>query len=225
MSDEELQLMLSTLQSFGGKISTRTDNEGNEKPYEANISLFDALKGTYHGSDQWQVERLISSQAIMLAVEGIPAFYLHTLFATPNDQDKLLATNHNRAINRRNWNLSDVYERINQPDGPGQRVFNELTRLIKLRAKQPAFHPNATQFTLHIRPEIFAFWRQSMDRRQSLFCIYNLSDQPQELSLADINLISTESWVDIISGTAIDDLYGKIILAPYQNLWLTNLRT
>ncbi len=162
------------------------------------------------------------SQAIMLSVEGIPAFYIHTLFATPNDYDKLETTGHNRSINRRNWSLSDLDARLSKPGGPGERLFNELTRLIKIRAAQPAFHPNATQFTLHIRPEIFAFWRQSMRRTQSIFCIFNLSDQTQELSLSDINLISTENWVDLISSQPVDDLYGKMVLQPYQNLWLTN---
>jgi len=222
LSDDELKQMLGTLESFGGRISTRTDAEGFEKPYEANIALFDAFKGTYNGTDKWQVERLICSQTIMLAVEGIPAFYIHTLFATPNDEDKLEATGHNRSINRRNWSLSDLQARLDEPSGPGQRIFDELRRLIRLRARQPAFHPNATQFTLHIRPEIFAFWRQSMRRTQSIFCIYNLSDQPQEVSLSDLNLISTETWIDLIGDQPISDLYGKITLAPYQALWLTN---
>lgn len=222
LNDDELQQMLRTLEAFGGRISSRTDAEGKEKPYEANISLFDAFKGTYKGTDGYQADRLISSQAIMLAVEGIPAFYVHTLFATPNDYDKLETTGHNRSINRRNWSLSDLYQRLEKDGGPGQRVFHELQRLIKIRGKQPAFHPNATQFTLHIRPEIFAFWRQSMQRTQSIFCIYNLTDQPQELNLADINLISTENWRDLISDAAIDDLCGTVTLSPYQNLWLTN---
>ncbi|MDO3381913.1 alpha-amylase family glycosyl hydrolase [Gilvimarinus algae] len=222
LSDDELTQMLQTLESFGGKISWRTDADGNAKAYEANISLYDAFKGTYQGTDRWQVERLIASQAIMLAVEGIPAFYFHSLFATPNDYDKLETTGHNRSINRRNWSLSDLNARIQEAGGPGQRVFDELRRLIKIRGKQPAFHPNATQFTLHLRPEIFAFWRQSMRRTQSIFCIYNLSDQQQELNLADINLISTENWQDLISGQVISDLYGKMELAPYQCLWLTN---
>ncbi|WP_339897514.1 alpha-amylase family glycosyl hydrolase [uncultured Gilvimarinus sp.] len=222
LNDDELKQMLGTLESFGGRISTRTDAEGFEKPYEANIALFDAFKGTYNGTDKWQVERLICSQSIMLAVEGIPAFYIHTLFATPNDEDKLEATGHNRSINRRNWSLSDLQARINEPGGPGQRVFDELRRLIRLRSHQPAFHPNATQFTLHLRPEIFAFWRQSMRRTQSIFCIYNLSDQPQEVNLSDLNLISTETWFDLIGDQPISDLYGKVTLAPYQSLWLTN---
>lgn len=222
LDEQELQHMLLTLESFGGRISTRTLPTGQEKPYEANISLFDACRGTYHGRDQWQVERLLCSQTIMLGIEGIPAVYIHTLFATPNDYDKVESTGHNRAINRRHWALSDLETRLNESGGPGQRVFREMKRLLAIRAAQPAFHPNATQFTLHIRPQIFAFWRQSMDRRQSIFCISNITHTAQDINLADINLISTDHWRDLISGEEIRDLFGNLRLMPYQTLWLSN---
>jgi len=222
LSDAELQTFLSTLESFGGRISCRTDQAGNSKPYEANISLFDAFKGSYKGTDRWQEARLICSQTIMLALEGIPAFYLHTLFATPNDLDKLEATQHNRSINRKNWSLGELEPLLDDPNTPQHRVFEKLKRLIRIRCAQPAFHPNATQFTLHLQPEVFGFWRQSMRRTQSIFCLNNLSDTPQPINLADINLISTDSWRDLISGEAITDLYGCLTLAPYQCVWLTN---
>jgi len=222
LSDEELQTFLSTLESFGGRISCRTDQASNSKPYEANISLFDAFKGSYKGSDRWQEARLICSQIIMLALEGIPAFYLHTLFATPNDLDKLEATQHNRSINRKNWSLGELEPLLDDPSTPQHRVFKQLKRLIRIRCAQPAFHPNATQFTLHLQPEVFGFWRQSMRRTQSIFCLNNLSDTPQPINLADINLISTDSWRDLISGEPITDLYGCLTLAPYQCVWLTN---
>ncbi|MEO0971731.1 MAG: alpha-glucosidase C-terminal domain-containing protein, partial [Pseudomonadota bacterium] len=95
-------------------------------------------------------------------------------------------------------------------------------RVLALRRRQPAFHPNATQFTMHLGLSLFAFFRQSMDRSQSIFCIYNVTDAAQALSFADINLISTDHWVDLLSGEAVDDLMGETTLAPYQALWLTN---
>lgn len=222
LSDVELETFLAALQSFGGRISSRTDNEGNSKPYEANISLFDAFKGTYKGTDRWQEARLLCSQIIMMSLEGIAAFYIHALFATPNDLDKLEATQHNRAINRTNWLLSELEELLQNPETPQYRVFHELKRLIQIRCEQPAFHPNATQFTLHIQAEVFGFWRQSMQRTQSIFCLNNLSDTPQSISLSNINLISTDSWRDLISGESIDDLHGTLTLTPYQCVWLTN---
>ncbi len=222
LSDEELSTLVNTMQNFGGKISRRTGNDGTEKPYEINISLFEAMKGTNSGTDQWQIERFLCSQIIMMSLEGIPGFYIHSLFATPNDLNKLLAMQQNRSINRKNWDYSELLTLLKNPESASAKIFNELTRLIKIRKKQPAFHPNATQFTLHLKSELFGYWRQSARRDQSIFCINNLSDLPQELHLADINLINTEQWTDLIGTQPIDDLYGMLTLKPYQCIWLTN---
>jgi sucrose phosphorylase len=88
--------------------------------------------------------------------------------------------------------------------------------------KQKAFHPNATQFTLHMSEQMFGFWRQSLDRRQSIFCVYNISAEPQTLLLSDLNLIVTDSWQDLVSGHQYQENDDLITLAPYQFLWITN---
>ena len=49
----------------------------------------------------------------------------------------------------------------------------ELLRLLEIRSAQPAFDPSATQFTLQIGEGLFAFWRQSTDRTQSIFAVHN----------------------------------------------------
>ncbi|MFH1300457.1 MAG: alpha-glucosidase C-terminal domain-containing protein, partial [Planctomycetota bacterium] len=81
-----------------------------------------------------------------------------------------------------------------------------------------------TQFTLHLGDCVFAFWRQSMDRQQSIFAINNVTKQEQIVPLSEINLIGTDSWVDLISGELYSDLRGDLVLQPYQVIWLTNLR-
>ncbi len=42
------------------------------------------------------------------------------------------------------------------------------------------------------------------------------------MSLADINLIGTDQWWDLISGEPIEDLSGCLMLKPYQAVWLAN---
>ncbi len=101
-------------------------------------------------------------------------------------------------------------------------VFNRLTDLINIRRQQPAFHPNATQFTLQLGPQIFGFWRQSLDRQQSIFSISNISNQSQPLSLADINLIATDSWMNLINQELIPSINRTLQLQPYQTLWISN---
>lgn len=41
-------------------------------------------------------------------------------------------------------------------------VFRSLKELLSIRRKQAAFHPNATQFTLHLGASLFGYWRQSV---------------------------------------------------------------
>ena len=222
LSDEEQQALIQTMENFGGQISWRALDDGNKKPYEINISLFDALKGTTAGEDDWQLERFICAHAIMLALEGLPAFYLHSLVGTTNDYQRMQEHGHNRAINRRQWQEEELNRKLEDPESHHNQVFYQLRHLIRLRRDQPAFHPNATQFTLHLGEQIFAFWRQSLDRRQSIFCLNNISDKEQTVLLSSINLIGTDTWKDLIGEQLYDDMLGSITLKPYQTLWISN---
>ncbi|WP_250461879.1 sugar phosphorylase [Microbulbifer litoralis] len=222
LSDDELEALIQTMENFGGQISWRALDDGNKKPYEINISLFDALRGTTAGEDQWQLERFICAHAIMLALEGIPGFYLHSLMGTTNDYQRVAEHGHNRAINRRQWQEEELNRELADPESHHHRVFRQLRHLIRMRRDQPAFHPNATQFTLHLGEQIFAFWRQSMDRRQSIFCLNNISDAPQTVLLSSINLIGTDKWKDLVSDQYFEDMLDSVTLAPYQTLWITN---
>jgi sucrose phosphorylase len=223
LDENEKQRLINTMESFGGKVSYRRTPDGKDQPYEMNIALFDALKGTAErGADHWQLQRFLCAHSVMLALEGIPAFYIHSLLGSENDYDRMENTGRFRSINRSQWQIDRMESQLADPQSHHYRVFTELKRLIAIRRRQPAFHPNATQFTLHLGLQLFGFWRQSMRRDQSIFCIHNITDEVQDVSLAEINLIGTDHWRDLISGMAIDDLSGSITLKPYQSVWLSN---
>lgn len=223
LDPEEYQTLLATMQTFGGRISYRQLPDGSESPYELNIALFDALKGTVEGEDDWQIARFICSQVVMMSLEGVPAFYIHSLLGTPNDYAGVERTGRNRSINRCQWHEAELRDRLADPTATQSQVLTELSRLIKIRRAQPAFHPNATQYTLEPQnPAIFALWRQSRNRDQSIFCLHNLSNTIQQLNLTVLNLIATEDWHDLIGAQPILDIYGRLELGPYQSVWLTN---
>ena len=165
LEKSEIDALVLNATKANGKISYRTRGHISEA-YEINISLFDAFK--YHiqdGLDRMQNQRFICAHTIMLAMEGIPAFYIHSLLATKNDYKKLLHTSQNRSINRHQWSVDDLEKKLNTRTHH-KKIFFELLRLIEVRKKQRAFHPNATQFTLEINESIFGLWRQSLDREQ-----------------------------------------------------------
>ena len=223
LTDTEYNTLLATMQRFGGKISMRTKPDGTESPYEINITWFDALKGTVKGEDEWQVDRFLCSLTIMMSIEGIPAFYIHNLLATPNDYEGLAKTGRNRSINRHRWDYDKLNARLQDPHSDQSIILKEMSRRIQIRRRQPAFHPNATQYTIHpLNKALFVFWRQSIDRDQSIFCVNNLSDSPQELLLTDINLICVDPWQDLLSDLVIEDINNKVMLQPYQCVWIAN---
>lgn len=224
LSDLELNTLVNTMQNFGGRVSWRTADTGEQKAYEINIALFDALKGTIGGEDKWGLERFICAHAIMFGLEGIPGIYIHSILGTPNDYEKLKNTHHNRSINRHRWDYNLLKEQLDSDYTSHSKVLNRMLDLIDIRTKQPAFHPNATQYVLHLGLQLFGFWRQSLNRKQSIFCISNVSDEKVELRLNELNLIVTDDWVELITNKNIENTATELELMPYQTVWLTNHR-
>jgi sucrose phosphorylase len=223
LSDQELKAMLGALERFGGKISMRRMPDGMDKPYEVNIGLWDALKGTVDwGPDNHQLARFICAHTIVLALEGIPGIYIHSMLGTENDTKLMDETGRARSINRHRWSYDALTTALADENRHHKPLFDELRRRMTIRREQEAFHPNATQYTLHFGTQIFAFWRESLSRHQSIFALHNISDKPQTVPLVELNLIGTDVWRDLLSGTVYEDLEGSIELPPYGAVWISN---
>ncbi|MCA1284606.1 sugar phosphorylase [Salipiger bermudensis] len=217
----EIGQIIDTIHEIGGKVSMRSLPGGGEAPYELNCTFFEAMGRTFKGTDDLHFDRFLCSQTIPMSLEGIPAFYIHSMLATPNDLEAVERRGMNRAINRHRWDYPELQEKLADPETIHARVLAALSDRLKIRAQQPGFHPNATQFTLNVDDRIFGLWRQSLDRAQSIFALHNVSDETIEIPQADLNLIADESWVDLLSGETIKA--GPVEMAPYQCRWITNL--
>ncbi len=221
LTDDQIDALVEVAHERGGMHSFYSSGLASARPYELNVSLYDLLSGLPGQDPSDEVARFICAHAIVLGLEGIPAIYIHSLLATPNDRETADKTGIHRTINRAVLSAADVAADLDQPETIRAQVFRRLADLLRIRRQQPAFHPNAVQFTLHLPDELFGFWRQSKDRTQSLFAVHNVTDEAQDLSLADLNLIATDDWCDLIAGRRID--HGETLcLAPYASAWLTN---
>lgn len=222
LSAKELENLAILVGDFGGKISWRATSNGSKMPYELNIALFDALKGTVHGQDTWQIERFICAHSIMLALQGIPAFYVHSLLGTKNDYDRMHEQQHNRAINRHQWDYNHLVDQLKNPGSDHARVLSTLTQLIRLRKTCKAFHPNALQQILQLNDQILGFWRQSNDKQQLIVCLFNITDTPVSLCKSETNLIEHCEY-DIITQVKFEG--DTLRLNPYQSVWLEHDRS
>ena len=222
LTDQERDTLIEIVKEFGGVISNRKKPDGTESVYEINIALLDAMKGTFKGIDHMQVERFLASHAIMLSLEGIPAFYIHSVLGTTNDYELMKKNSQNRSINRKSWNCDEIKNKLHDGKSINNQVYSSIINLIKIRKKQPAFHPNAIQFTFNLGKNFFGIWRQSLDKKQSIFSVTNVTNIFQYLDLTEMNLIESEKWWELISNTEINNIKSTIALKAYQTVWITN---
>ena len=222
LSAAELESMRDKLQANGALLSWRELANGDKSIYEVNVSLFDALRCESDGRDE-TLDRMVLAHAVLLGLEGVPAIYLHSFLGTRNDEQRVLHTGNNRAINRHQWRLNELTSELEDATSHHKQCLERIKSLIDIRRRQPAFHPNATQFTLNCGKAIFAFWRQSLDRRQSIFCLYNISDEATIISMASLNLIGGAAWIDLITGDSYAFDMPDLSIPAYQAIWLSNL--
>ena len=228
LDDEEIKALVGVMQKSGARVSWRALANGENRPYEINISLFDAMRRRLmddpecEDEDGYQEQRFICAHALMLAVQGVPAFYIHSLLATENDENRVLHTSHNRSINRHQWSADDLEEQL-ATSSHHARIFAVLKELIALRSKQPAFHPNAAQYPLHLGDQIFGLRREvsgNVGTAQTVLAIYNISASAQTLSMGSLNLDADKHWRELLSNIDILPEAGDIVLPPYAYCWL-----
>lgn len=204
LPDDEKMVLVKNMEAFGGKVNYKSNPDGSTSPYELNITYFDALKGTAKGEDKYHTQRFLASQTVMMSMAGVPAFYIHSLTATPNYYEGVAETKQNRTINRRKWQLDELNNVLNT-DTPQKYVFETLQKLISIRKKQPAFHPNAKQEILDLGTNMFVLKREST--AQTITIVVNLTDKMQKIDYSGFDLISNSD-------------FSASQLLPYQCLWL-----
>ena len=216
----EIQALVERTRNRGGQVSTRRNRDGTDSPYELNITYFDALRGN-RADDPFHLPRFLCSQTVMLALRGIPAVYFHSLTATPNDLDGVRRTGRARSINRRKWDRDDLQSALDDPSTPTACIFREYTRLLRLRADQPAFHPDGAQRVLDFGDRVFAVERTAPDQSQTLLAISNFTDQPVTIPLDHPGWpAGMQTHRDLLRNAPPDIAGNDLRLAPYQTLWL-----
>ena len=223
LSRSEVDDLIDCMHRFGGFVSMKANPDGNDTPYEINISLFDAMQGTRRGPDQWQVQRFLCSQAIMLSLQGMPAVYIHSLLATENDLRGVEVTGRTRSINRKKWDFDDLVTQLQDRQTPRHEVFYQLSHLIQIRRNEACFHPACPQEILQISHAIFAVLRQHESGRQ-LLALHNVSQAPQAITLKNRpELTDTAQWYDLVSAQTLKTILPETVLPPYQVMWLSNV--
>lgn len=226
VSDERLESLVAVVRQHGGRVSTRRRPDGSDSPYELNITYMDAVADAASLSVSEHVRRFLVTQAVMLALRGIPAVYFHSLVGSANDQAGLAVTGHNRAINRHKYDRVEIDAWLAGDESRGRLVFDGYSRLLKIRRGQSAFHPDASQRVLDLPGNgLLGFVRGESGpeeragvRRAPISVVANLSPRPREVAAETVG-VGASGCVDLLSGESI--AAGQpVSLPPLSIRWL-----
>lgn len=237
LSQAEIDRLVDRVVAHGGLVSYKDNPDGSQSPYELNISYFDALSDPQAGEEQAiRVGRFLAAHAILLALQGVPGLYFHSLFGSRSWQAGVAQTGRKRTINRQKFSRLELEQALSQSGSLRQQVFSRLGRLLKVRSAHPAFHPQAAQAVLECNRAVFAVLRNAPEtpdgpnEGETVLCLHNVSARPQTVSLERLaaqiaaqpgRLPLTVSLTDLISGQVVDPAAEQAIrLSPYQCLWL-----
>ena len=111
LPEKEIKNYINFFKKQGALFGLRK-NKKKKSVYEVNITLLDAFKESYLGSDSFGIKRFILAHTILFSMEGIPAVYIQNLVGSKNDYNKVKKTGSNRSINRKNWEFNLLEEKL-----------------------------------------------------------------------------------------------------------------
>ena len=232
VDEQRFERLLEHVRQKGGKISTRRQADGSDRPYELNITYVDALAPPT-ANLELHAQRFLATQAIMLALQGIPAVYFQSLIGGQNDDSGVKTSGQPRRINRHKVTRDELRNALpeerptedscpSQTTALGRRIYAGYRQYLACRIRQPAFHPDASQRSLNAHNAcVLAFERTSLDGDQHILVAANVSNAKQRIDLAMAGPESSTWTHDLLTNTPIGDDQGELELAPAQVVWLT----
>lgn len=205
LSGAEIGVLCDLAIAAGGSIGTRSRPDGSTAPYELDATWFDLLRVGYGEDDA--IARHLAGHAIMLALRGIPAIYVHSLFGTSSDLEAYQRTRLPRSLNRHRFeDLNRLEQNLRDPSARAHRIMLGLRAMLDQRRKRPAFHPEADQRILDAPQGVVAIERGI--GREAARVIVNVTPEP--IGVGPL----THAWRTLAQEDAPSDLDG------WQTLWL-----
>lgn len=207
LSNEEKQLMIDTTLKNGGRIGYKNNSDGTKSAYELNVNYMDALKVNQISEDEL-IDKFIAAQSIILALQGVPGIYIHSLLGSWNDEKGVEYSGILRRINREKLQLADLDIQLDR-SSRRSRVLHKFKMLLKVRQQQKAFSPMSVQTIINSEPELFTIIRGD---KNPILVIVNVS--AHEIRS---HQLQNYKGLDLISNQLFD---GAHKIQPFEILWI-----
>jgi sucrose phosphorylase len=168
LKPDHFHSLLQLVQSHNGFVSYR--KAGNQKePYELNINFFDAINNPNEPEDPMAVRRYMASQAIMLALKGIPGIYVHSMLGSRNNDEGARQSGDPRMINREKLNLEKLVDELSNNKSLRRQVLDEFLILLRAKNRIRAFHPRGERKVIESDKRLLVIERSYRGERVTAF--------------------------------------------------------
>jgi len=222
---EEIAFLVRCARQHGAFVSYRTAEGGGEVPYEINTTWYSALNMENSGEERaFQVKRFTASRSIALALRGVPGVYFHGLIGSRNDVQLALRTKVKRNVNRAPLDAAVLAKNFAEPGSKLSLIHDQLGRLLEMRVRHKAFHPNGAQRIMPAPGAVFAVLRSSPRGDEHILALTNVTSRPCRLDIPLEKVGITESnWYDLVAGRGwmASNHTLTVQMQPYDVMWLT----
>ncbi len=214
LTQEEIEDLVQVTCQRGGFVSHRANAHGEKTPYELNASYIDIISDPKE-QNHIRAKKMILTQALALAMPGVPGIYFHSLVGSISDKDAVKRTGIYRSINREKLNYEILNEDLNTPGNLRAMIYRSYKKLLSLRKSQRVFNPYAPFEFFQIKKGIFVIKRVSKEALEELLAIYNFTDKRVDF---DISKLIRLPAVELISG---DDIAcEEISIEAFEVMWI-----
>jgi len=125
-----------------------------------------------------------------------------------------------RSINRRKWDQAELEALMENPDSETGQVFRRYQRLLQIRRRQRAFHPEAPQRLLATSAGVFGLERTALDGSQRIIALFNFTASTQSVAASALpeDLVS---WQELIGEHNVGHAESGLQLPPYATCWFS----
>lgn len=213
LPEKEINFLVENTKKNGGEVSFRVDQYGDKKPYELNCNYMDLLTSPQE-EDSIRIKRMLLSQAVVLAMPGVPGIYFHSLVGSRNYHQGLENTGLKRSINRQKIFWKHLKKSLDSPCTEANIIFSSYKKLISIRINEKAFNPFGPFSFPNFNNQVFAVKQTSIDAKETILAFHNFSPKKITVTVPEYS----ENGINLLNRKEIKG--RELTLEGYEIAWI-----
>ncbi len=218
LDEKDIDNLVNIVESRGGYVSYRAVENGKKSAYELNASYIDIISDPKE-SNHIRAKKMILTQAVALAMPGVPGIYFHSLVGSKSDKDAVRRTAQYRSINREKLNYDLLSKELNKPGNLRAMIYRSYKKLLSIRILESVFDPYASSDFMQIEDKVFVIQRKSQKSKEILLAFHNFTNKP---ILCNISKFSIVNGIELITQDIVNT--DEITLQPYDVKWIKYIK-